>query len=225
MASLQLLYRQESAGGASRAAGKTLQLGKGRGVVLVLCEGKGRMPQAAQAAQTALATIEQQFAAADQQINLATTNVHASIVWINKDKVNAAGNGKVMCYNPQGGVHTLQQGIYNQDIVLLAPTAFYKALTAQQITEVLAANSTDLKAIYAAFDQLFNQLGEPTPTILMAMVTAGCPEMQPQAHKEDKHQQKDPQDAPSPTDTKYTRYWLIAAAIMTIASIVLLCLF
>lgn len=214
MASLKLLYRQEATDGAPRAVGKTLQLGKGRGVVLVLCEGKGRMPQAAQAAQKALQTIEEQFTSSDQQINLSTTNVHASIVWINKDRVNTAGNGKVMCFNPQGGEHTFQDGLYNGDVILLAPTALFKALTPAQITKAIAANPTDLKAVYNDLLQVLEQAGEAPQTILLALVTAGA-KIVPESR-----------GAQTKQATRLgTKIWLIASAVLTIAIIILLCLF
>lgn len=41
MANLKLLYRSEAAGGVENAAGKTLQLGRERGLVLVLSEDGG----------------------------------------------------------------------------------------------------------------------------------------------------------------------------------------
>ena len=238
MASLKLLYRQELTDGAARVVGKTLQLGKGRGVALVLSEGKGRMPQAAQAAAIALQTIEQQFASSEQQINLATSNVHASIVWINKDKATAAGDGKVICYHPQGGFHRLQDGLFNGDIILMAGTAFHKTLSASQIQEAIAAGNADLKAIYTALVKMLQQAGSPPPTILMAQVTAGCQEWpqktlelqptepakpkEPQKPKQPKEPEK-PHEEPKPTTQSLP--WLIAAAVLTIATIVLLCLF
>ncbi len=216
MASLKLLYRQEVTDGASRAVGKTLQLGKGRGAVLVLCEGKGQMPQAAQAAQKALTTIEQQFGSGDSQLNIATSNVLASIVWINKDKVTVAGNGEVVCLHPQIGVHTLQEGLYNGDVILLAPTGLYKALTVQQIMNVVISNPTDLKAIHASLSEIMKQKQEVLPTILMAFVSTGCKE--PQSEVQEKGEE-------SQTASPKSIVWLIAAAVMTIATIVLLCLF
>lgn len=71
-----------------------------------------------------------------------------------------AGNGEVVCLHPQIGVHTLQEGLYNGDVILLAPTGLYKALTVQQIMNVVISNPTDLKAIHASLSEIMKQKQE-----------------------------------------------------------------
>lgn len=135
MANLKLLYRSEAAGGVECAAGKTLQLGRERGLLLVLSQDCGEI-QNGIAHQLAIATIEQCFkpeiltdkmlANPLQQLNRTKKcifdafsqyrkaqpqaqgiDAYTTMVWIKDGVYYVAGDLRVLCFNPVLGLRTL----------------------------------------------------------------------------------------------------------------------
>lgn len=138
MANLKLLYRSEAAGGVESAAGKTLQLGRERGLLLVLSQEAGVL-QNGVAHQLAIATIEQCFkpeiltekmlanplqqltrtekciADAFRQYRKAqpqTKDIDAQVAmaWIKDGQYYVSGSLRVVCFNPKLGLRSMVAG-------------------------------------------------------------------------------------------------------------------
>ena len=274
MANLKLLYRSKAAGGVESAAGKTLQLGRERGLLLVVSEGVGQQPNAI-AHQLAIATVEQCFkpeiltdkmlqnplqqltrtrkciADAFRQYRKAQPamrdlDAHTTMVWIKDGVYYVAGDLRVVCFNPVLGLRTLtaetkpaKMTMYDGDVLLLSTADRLEAMDDEALTTAMSENADNLSACYRA-------MGAAKATI-MALVVSGATTPEKPAEQEQPSESAAPEnttedneplvpvhtkpghyethdDAPV-TPIRGERYWLIAAAILTVAIIVLFCFF
>lgn len=279
MANLKLLYRSEAAGGVENAAGKTLQLGHDRGLVLVLSEGDGRL-QNGVAHRLAIATVEQCFlpevltdkmlqrplqhltrtakciADAFRQYRKAqpearNLGARTTIVWILNGHYYVLGSLPVVCYNPVLGLRPFTAEdrpadfpMYDGDMLLLSTTDRYEQMDEASLTDTMHTYADNPAACY-------RHLPKAQATIIAQVVSGAATPEQP---KEPEHPADKPAEKPvhKPTeqdeplvpvhtrtghyethdDTSATdqpirgeKYWLIAAALLTVAIIVLFCFF
>lgn len=272
MANLKLLYRSKAAGGVENAAGKTLQLGPERGLLLVLSEGGGEQPNAV-AHQLAIATVEQCFkpeiltdkmlqnplqqlsrtrkCIADAfcqyrkaQPAMSDIEAHTSMVWIKNNTYHVVGELRVVCYNPVLGLRSLtpdtkpvSMEMYDGDVLLLSTADRYETIDDESIASALSGEnlSACYKALPAAQATLMAQVvgGAATPekpTEQEKPVPPAEPEkpvednepLVPVHTKSGHYETHD--DAPI-AQIRGEKYWLIAAALMAVAIIVLFCFF
>ena len=285
MANLKLLYRSEAAGGVENAAGKTLQLGRERGLVLVLSEDGGRL-QNGVAHQLAIATVEQCFrpevltdkmlqrplqhltrtqkcvADAFRQYRKAQPeargmNAQTSVVWIRDGRYYVLGSLPVVCYNPVLGLRPFtaedrpaEFTMYDGDVLLLSTTDRYEQTDEASLTATMQEHASSLAICY-------RHLAKARATVMAQVVSgAATPEVQEDkpAEKAEEKPAEQPvekpvakpaeQDEPlvpvhtrtghyethDDTPDAHTRiqgekYWLLAAALLTVAIIVLFCFF
>lgn len=285
MANLKLLYRSEAAGGVENAAGKTLQLGRERGLVLVLSEDGGRL-QNGVAHQLAIATIEQCFrpevltdkmlqrpqqhltrtqkcvADAFRQYRKAQPeargmNAQTSVVWIKDGQYYVLGSLPVVCYNPVLGLRPFtaedrpaEFPMYDGDVLLMSTPDRYEQTDEAGLTATMQEHANSLAICY-------RHLAKARATVMAQVVSGAATPEKPEEQPEEKPAQKPveqtteqpvekPAEQEEPLVPVHTRtghyethddtpaadqpiagekYWLLAAALMTVAIIVLFCFF
>ena len=274
MANLKLLYRNEAAGGVQNAAGKTLQLGRERGLVLVLSEGFGEQPHPV-AHQLAIATVEQCFkpeiltdkmlqnplhqlartckcvADAFRQYHAARPDIQGldartAIVWVKGGQYFVAGDLRLVCFNPVLGMRELPAGspsaseIYEGDVLLISTSDRYRTMDDVALAETLSAHADNMAECYRAMDSA-------QATMMIQVISGGKTPVKSQEKPIEKPVENsadnsldEPVEKDEPLVPIHTKpghyethdeallvairgekYWIVAAALMAIAVIVL----
>ena len=173
-------------------------------------------------------------------------DAHTTMVWIKDGVYYVAGDLRVVCFNPVLGLRTLtaetkpaKMTMYDGDVLLLSTADRLEAMDDEALTTAMSENADNLSACYRA-------MGAAKATI-MALVVSGATTPEKPAEQEQPSESAAPEnttedneplvpvhtkpghyethdDAPV-TPIRGERYWLIAAAILTVAIIVLFCFF
>ena len=242
-----------------------MQLGRERGLVLVLSEDGGRL-QNGVAHQLAIATIEQCFrpevltdkmlqrpqqhltrtqkcvADAFRQYRKAQPeargmNAQTSVVWIKDGQYYVLGSLPVVCYNPVLGLRPFtaedrpaEFPMYDGDVLLMSTTDRYEQTDEAGLTATMQEHANSLAICY-------RHLAKARATVMAQVVSGAATPEKPEEQPEEKEEPLVPvhtrtghyethDDTPAADQPiAGEKYWLLAAALMTVTIIVLFCFF